>query len=630
MLRRVRISDELLRVRRELEVLRTSPTVRVALGGRKILDVAAPAGTRRRTAARLAVCAALAARQGGLSGGLGVLTAARKRPGSVPLAVQYQSWRATHEPHPADLARWRQESRQWAFRPLVSVLLPTYRTERAWLRAAVESVRAQSYEEWELCICDDGSQDPSLREVLEEYAAADGRVRVTYRDHNGGISAASNDALGMARGAYVALLDHDDSLLPHALHRVVERLQVARDAVLIYSDEDLGAPDGTRHPGFFKPGWSPELLLSVNYICHLMVARTDAVRAAGGFRPGYDGGQDHDLALRLTDGEARVEHVADVLYTWRQVPGSTALASDAKMYAYEAGRRAVADALQRRGLDGVVTAGIQLGAYRRRLVLHAEPSVGIIVPTRDRLDLLRACVARIEQITTYARWQLVIVDNGSREPGTLEYLARTSHRVIHDDGEFNYSRLINRGRAALDADHLVTLNNDAMVDIPDWIEALLEHSQRPEVGVVGCRLMYPGGRVQHEGVALSGISGVAWPVNLDAGWLGGVIRDVSAVTGACQMTRTDVFDAVEGYDEELPVAYNDIDYCLRVRRAGWRVVYTPHAEVIHTESATRGDFHPTADAERFRSRWAGSDGRLHDDYLSPHLRHLNPLELSTS
>ena len=625
----IQVSEALARQEEDLRLWQRKGTVRIAVAIQRAAATVAPPRTARR---RWLFAAAQAGAILRSDGGRGLVAAVRQgRLGRTAQAdaevrEQYDEWRVLHDPDTERLKEMRRQDREWTYRPLVSVLVPTYESQVDWLRPALESVLGQVYENWELCIADDGSTDPRVRECLEQFVAADARVRVVYRPANGGIAAASATALDMAGGEYVALLDHDDLLAPHALHSMVAALQGDAVPEVVYSDEDLKLVDGRRVPGFFKPDFSPDLLLSVNYMCHLAMLRTDLVRAVGGFRPGFDGSQDHDLLLRATERATTVAHVADVLYTWRQVPGSVALQSDSKMYAYEAGRRAVTDALQRRGLAGEVTLGRQLGTYYVRLAITGSPRVAIVIPTRDRVHLLRQCIESIERLSSYAHYSITIVDNDSTLPETLRYLDEGSHRVVRVPGHFNYSKLINAGRRSVEADFLLTLNNDIVVRSPDWIEALLEQAQRPEVGVVGGRLLYPDGRTQHEGIGVGNLSDASTAINLDAGWLGGIIRDVSAVTGACQMSRLDVFDAVGGYDESLQVGYNDVDYCLRVRQLGYLVVYTPHAELMHHEGATRGPLSPAADERIFHDRWV-RDGGLRDPYVSEHLLLLNPLRI---
>ena len=610
----------------DLSNLRDSGAGRIADAIQHSVQLVAPPGSRRQRSLHRMVRAAIVLREDGPSG---LRKAVRERDRGLVGTVQeqYDEWRARHEPSWEDLNRMRHENRLWTARPLVSIIMPTYNPHEDWLRPAIESVLGQVYENWELCIADDASSAQHVNDILEQFAAADSRIKVVRRSENGGIAAASASALELATGELIALLDHDDLLRPHALHRVVELLQTDEELDVISSDEDMLLSDGQYGKPFFKPDWSPDLLLSVNYVCHFLVMRRDLVERAGGFRPGFDGAQDHDLVLRTTELARHVGHVADVLYAWRQVPGSVALTGDAKMYAYEAGQRAVEEALSRRGLSGTVTRAEDLGRYHVRLDIVDTPPVAIVIPSRDRVELLRRCIESIERLSTYSNWSITIIDNDSVDPQTLAYLEATPHQVVRKPGHFNYSRLINVGRSHIDTPYMLTVNNDVTVITPDWIEALLEQVQRPEVGVAGGRLLYPDGRVQHEGIGIGNVRGGYIAANLDAWWMGRVIRDVSAVTGACQMVKTAVFDEVGGYDETLQVGFNDVDFCLRVHKAGYLVVYTPFAELIHPESASRGKaLDPVADYEIFWNRW-GVDGGIHDPYLSPHVRDLNPLQL---
>ncbi len=608
---------------------RGSGAVRLAYAIQRGTTRIAPPGTARQRGLRRMVRAGVRAARDSrafLRHRLGRPDGSNSLQAGRDLQAQYDRWREIHEPRAADLDRMRHDNRLWARRPLVSIVMPTYNPEPEWIRRTIESVTEQAYENWELCIADDLSTAPHVRPLLEHHAAVDPRIKLVMRERRGGISSASASALDLAVGDFVALLDHDDVLQPHALHRAVEHLQAEPQTDVLYSDEDLLFFDGSRGGPHFKPDWSPDLLLSVNYMCHFLVARRDLVHQVGGFREGYDGAQDHDLLLRLTEKAQRIGHVADVLYSWRQVAGSTAAAPRAKMYAYDAGRRSVEDAIERRGVTGVTSSGEQLGTYHVRRAIIGTPGVAIIIPTRDHLDVLRECLSSVERLSTYKNWSITIVDNGSTEPATLDFLATTVHAVVRRPGPFNYSELINFGRRQVDAQYLLIINNDIVTTTPDWIEALLEHAQRPEVGAVGARLVYPNGTTQHEGIGLGNICMASTAVNLDAGWMGRVVRNVSAVTGACQMVRSSVFDEIGGYDEALPLAYNDVDFCLRVRATGRLIVYTPHAELSHREGASRGRTHQLADEELFWRRW-GREGGIIDPYISPHLRSLNPLQL---
>jgi GT2 family glycosyltransferase/SAM-dependent methyltransferase len=542
---------------------------------------------------------------------------------------EYEKWLVGSAPTGRDLARMRELSREFASRPLVSIVMPAYNSDESWLREAIQSVREQAYENWELCIAEDCSPDPRVREVLQEEASFDSRVKLVFREQNGGIAQASNSALEIATGDWVGLLDHDDLLQPHALYRMVEQINAEPDADLIYSDEDKLFPDGRRGMPFFKPDWSPDLLTSINYVCHFTVIRKSVLDAVGGFRAGYDGSQDHELFLRITDGGARVSHVPDILYTWRMLPGSSALNPDAKPRAAVARRQAIEESVQRRGLSATVERAAQPGWYHVRYPLRGTPRVSIIIPTRDRVDLLRACVESIQQVSTYRDVRVVIIDNDSRDPQTLEYLRNPDFTVIPHPGNFNYAAIMNHGVRALDPlpdEHLLFLNNDMEVRTPDWVEAMLEQSQRPEVGAVGCRLLYPDGTPQHEGVVI-GMGGTANNIDFSGYFgLGLLVRDVGAVTGAAMMMRRSTFEEIDGFDETLRVAFNDVDLCMRLRQHGYRVVYTPLAELLHFESASRGRMHPFEDEARFAERW-GSGDDLTDPFGNRNVLWYRPLRL---
>jgi GT2 family glycosyltransferase len=631
-------------VRRELLAMREAATYRLADRIHHSLRRALPYGSRRGALLATGVRSALVLSEHGpaelLRRARGRVARARPAdapPAAVPAAAptsrlneEYRQWLVRHMPDRIQLELMRAESAGWSRRPLVSLVMPVYNTAPDLLEQAIESVRLQTYANWELCIADDASTEPAVRSVLERAAAADARVRVTLCSEHRGIAMTSNAALELATGEMVTLLDHDDALRRHALHRLVELLQEGDDVGVVYTDEDKLLLSGELGDPFFKPAWSADLLLSTNYLCHLTMMRRELVVECGGFRAGFDGSQDHDLFLRVTElaeqRELRVVHLPDMLYIWRQVPGSAALSTEAKPHAYAAGRRAVEEALARRGLEGTVSPGPSPGWYHVRHAIRGTPSVAIVIPTRDRLDLLRECIESIERRTTWARWSLVVVDNDSRDPQTLSYLASLRHRVLRDPGHFNYSRIMNEAIAQVEADHVVLLNNDVVVITSDWLEAMLEHSQRPAVGAVGCRLLYPDGRPQHEGIAV----GVGCPaLNLDlSGFppMGLAVREVTAVTGACMMMRRGVYAEMGGLDERLRVAYNDVDLCLRLRQAGYRVMYTPLAQLHHHESATRGPLHPDEDDVRFAARW-GHHSRVRDPFLSPHVAWMSPIML---
>jgi GT2 family glycosyltransferase len=539
-------------------------------------------------------------------------------PGSVPDGVGdtdgYHLWCQARGPTPEVIDNLAVEVSRLEYRPRISIITPVYNTDPDVLEAAIESVRAQVYENWELCLADDCSTRPETRAVLER-AAQDPRVRVVYLPGQSGISGASNAAITLASGEYVTLLDHDDLLKAHALAQVVRWLNVDPGLDVVYSDEDKLDQDGTLVTPFFKPDWSPNLLTATNYVCHLLVVRKSLVDKIGGFRSGFDGSQDHDLVLRLTEQTDRISHIPEPLYTWRMVPGSAAAQADAKPYAFEAAKRALREALSRRGQAGTVDDGAITGVYRARYPIPGQPKVSIIIPTRDKADLLRRCIESIQTTTTWCNYEIVVIDNESREAATLQYLASLRGPVIRYPAVFNYARMMNLAAHTVECDAMLFLNNDTEVINGDWIEALLEHGLRPEVGAVGCRLYLPDGQPQHEGIIV-GAMGTATNVDHAGFWgLGEMTRDCSAVTGACTMIRPSVYWAVGGNDERLRVAYNDVDICLRIRQAGYQVVYTPYAKLVHIEGASRSGYEHVDDKVWFSSRWRPSEEP--DPYYNP-------------
>lgn len=509
--------------------------------------------------------------------------------------------------------------------PVISLIVPVYQTPERWLRRCLDSVLAQAYPNWELCIADDASSSPHVREVLREYEQRDSRIRIALRDNNGHIAEASNTALDMARGDYIGLLDHDDELRPHALLEVAEAVIARPDLGLVYSDEDKIDEQGRRFQPYFKPDWNPDLLMSQNYICHFTAIRTSLAREAGGFRTGFEGSQDHDLILRCTRAlrQQQIHHIPKVLYHWRAIAGSTALERNAKDYASIAGARAVAEHVRQMNPQAWVDE-LPHGHYRVRWPLpQPVPKVSLIIPTRDRAGLLRTCVESVLDKTRYVNFELVVVDNQSSEPEALAYLdtlrAYERVKVLSYDAPFNYSAINNWAAARCDGDLLCLLNNDIEVITEDWLEEMAGFALRPDTGAVGAMLYYPDGSIQHAGVIL-GLGGVANHAyrHQPAGCPGHgaramVAQNLSAVTGACLLVRRKVFEQVGGLDERLQVAFNDIDFCLRVRGAGYRNVWTPFARMYHHESASRGTDDSDEKIRRFlqevqsmKRRWGAS------------------------
>jgi GT2 family glycosyltransferase len=525
----------------------------------------------------------------------------------------YFGWVRTHDtPDERELAAQRRVARRMPRRPLVSVVMPVCDPPEVVLVAALESVRAQSYEHWELCIADDASREPHVGEILAEAEADDERVRIVARRERGHISRASNDALTIARGEWVIFLDHDDTLSPEALFRLVEYINDHPGVRLAYSDEDKLDPAGMRVDPYFKPDWDPDLFLGQNYLCHVVICERQLIDEVGRLRPGFEGAQDYDLWLRCTERlrPEEIGHVPRVLYHWRAGQGSTARALGEKSYAEDAGRRALQDHIARTGIDAVLES-VPGGHYRvRRNVPRPEPSVAIVIPTRDRVALVRQCVESIRRLTTYPDYRVVVVDNQSREPKTLAWFeaVRTEGvQVLPYDLPFNFSALNNYAVRQLDTDIVVLLNNDIEVISPEWLTELVCHAIRPEIGCVGAMLYYPNDTIQHGGVIV-GTGGVAGHAYLHHargthGYFNRakLVQSLSAVTGACLAVRRSVYLEVGGLDETLTVAFNDIDFCLRVRECGYRNMWTPFAELYHHESASRGHEDSPAKVKRFNS-----------------------------
>lgn len=527
------------------------------------------------------------------------------------------------------------------YQPLISVLLPVYNPPETFLRAAIESVTRQLYQNWELCIADDKSPNPTVRRVIEEYAKQDSRIKYVFRDQNGHIAEASNSAAKLASGEFFGLLDHDDELTEHALYMVVEELNRNPDADLIFSDEDKLSEGGVRKDPYFKSGWNPELMLVHNCVCHFQVVRAELFRSIGGFRKGFDGAQDWDLTLRISENTspARIRHIPHVLYHWRILSGSTAKDTAAKPYVTAAQIKAVSEHLERRGDTGaVVESRNDLSMLRVRYkVPSPEPLVSLIIPTHNQVTLLEQCVDGILSKTDYRNVEVIIVDNRSNDRATLEYLktiplqdSRVS--VLRDTGSFNFSRINNRAVASSKGEILGFINNDIQVTHPEWLSEMVSNVTRQNVAAVGARLLFPNGTVQHVGVVtgMGGIAGHTMKGMLmqNGGYFCRAIipQNLSAVTAACMLVQRSAFEGVGGFDEkDLAVAFNDVDLCLKLRKAGHLIVYTPFAELIHHESVSRGYEDTPEKVARFESETETMEKRwgktlLQDPYFNPNFR----------
>lgn len=554
----------------------------------------------------------------------------------------YNAWLKEYEPWDAAQRQNLQKACDaLTIKPLISIVMPTYNTVAEHLEQAIQSVQAQIYPHWQLCIADDASPKPHVRTVLERLAAQDKRITLSFLKQNGHISKASNAAIQLAKGDYIAFLDHDDELSPHALLRVVQALEKQPQTKVMYSDEDKidgeFATNKKRFDPYFKPDFNLGLLRSHNYMCHFAVYEAAFLRELGGLRTGFEGAQDYDLALRAVDAteSKNIVHLPTILYHWRAATGSTAAGHTEKSYAFSAGQRALTEHLARRGLSGTIDEAPEAaGMYRVRWKTpESKPLVSIVIPTRNGEKILRICLDSLRK-TAYQAIEIIVIDNGSDEQATLDLLAERANknqiRVLRDDSLFNYSAINNRAVAQAKGEFVLLLNNDIEVVTPEWLDEMLGAAMEDGVGCVGARLWYPNGSLQHGGVIL--VCGVAGHSHKylprgQHGYMGRAVlaQDLMGVTAACLLVRKSIYDEVGGLDESLAVAFNDVDFCLRVHAAGYRNHWTPYAELIHHESLTRGHEDTPEKQARFKkeidkmqARWPALE--KHDDpCYSPNL-----------
>ena len=547
----------------------------------------------------------------------------------------YQQWIDLIEtPLFGDIEKQYKAITTFQYQPLISVVMPVFNTPERFLQEAIESVLNQSYPHWELCIADDCSTALYIKPLLEAYAAADARIKVVFREHNGHIAAASNSAISLATGDYIALLDHDDKLSPHALYCIVEALNQSPTTELLYSDEDFIDEDGHRLRPHFKSQWNPMLLHSHNYITHLLVVKRQQLQAIDGFRVGFEGAQDYDLLLRLSHiiEPENIKHIPHILYHWRACEGSTAASASAKNYATDAGLQALKEKVT---ASAMVNHDILANFYRVDYPLPvALPLVTILVPTRNALEVVKPCIESILKKTTYPNYEILLIDNQSDDPEALAWFATIEKnpkvRLLHYANPFNYSAINNYAAQHAKGSVLALLNNDIEVITDSWLEEMVSLAVQPNNGCVGAKLYYPDGDIQHAGVIL-GLGGYAAHSHRGmhgnhAGYFNraNTRQNISAVTGACLMVEKTIFDRVGGLDERYTVAYNDVDFCLKVLSAGYLNVFTPYAELMHHESKTRG-FDDTSEKQaRFNKEKALLASRWqilldNDPYYNPNL-----------
>lgn len=545
----------------------------------------------------------------------------------------YEAWLARHKVDKRTLRR--QKHSAFAQKPLISIVIPLYCTPLPYLKELLESVRRQSYENWQLCLAD-GSPDDKAKEFIEKHYGREKRIVYRKLEENGGISVNTNEAVALAAGEYLMLCDHDDTLEPDALYEIVKAINDT-GADVLYTDEDKVSMDG-RH--YFDPNFKPDFnlfrLRENNYICHIFVVKKSLTDETGLLRSEFDGAQDFDFILRCCEKAQKITHIPKVLYHWRCHMDSTAADPSSKAYAYEAGRKAVREHYQRLGIDAKVEMTERPGWYRSHVKVQGNPLISVIIPNKDHTDDLELCLFSMTRKSTYRNYEILIVENNSEKEETFEYYRKLPDRypkarVLTWEKEFNYSAINNFAAKEAKGEYLLFLNNDVEILTPDWMEEMLQNCQQENVAAVGAKLYYPDDTIQHAGVVL-GLGGIAGHIMCraskeDPGYFGRMIsvQEISAVTAACMMVKKSDFDAVGGLDETFQVAFNDIDLCMKFRAAGKKIIFTPYAELYHYESKSRGledtpekQFRFDKEVKRFQEKWA-QQLEMGDPYYSPNL-----------
>ena len=516
----------------------------------------------------------------------------------------YSAWIKNNEPTKREL----EEQKKYSFKinPKISILVPMYKTNKKFLKEMIKSVQKQTYSNWELCITD-GSPKESL--LVKCEAKKDNRIKYKFLNENKGISKNSNEGINMAKGDYIVLLDHDDTLAPFALYETVKCINNNPDVEFIYSDEDiLSCLQARRIKPNFKPDFSIDYLRECNYICHLSVIRKKLMDKLKGFNSEYEGSQDHDLILRIAENAKKIEHIPKILYHWRNVTTSFSHNKETRNKAWDSGRKAVQDHLNRQGISAIVKKGSFFGHYKIEYQIIGTPSVDILIPNKDEVETLKRCVNSILNLTTYKNYKIIIIENNSVTKEVFEYYEELKKHdniqiLQYKEKGFNYSKLINYGVMNTNSQYILQLNNDTEVIEPTWIENMLQYIQRKDVGIVGAQLRYYDNTIQHAGVVI-GLGGVAGHIYV--GHPSGIletneVKNRSAVTGACLMSKREVYEKVGFMTEELEVALNDIDFCLKVREKGYLIIYTPYAKLFHYESKSRGLEDTEEKIQRFNS-----------------------------
>lgn len=551
-----------------------------------------------------------------------------------PEEVPYGPWYEAYAPDEKTLQK--QRAHAFSCAPLISIAVPAYKTPPVFLREMIDSLFAQTYENWELCIANGSPEDEEMGRILKEYEAKDSRIRVLNLKENLGIAENTNAALSMAKGEFVGLLDHDDLLAPNALYEIVRAISGDEMIDAIYTDEDKVTMNLDEHfQPHLKPDFNLDLLRSNNYICHFFAARRSVVEKAGGFRKEFEGAQDHDFIFRCVENSRRVGHVPEILYHWRTHKDSTADNPASKMYAYDAGKRAVEAHLARTGTKGSVSHTPDFGFFRVQYPVQEKPKVSIIIPNKDEKEALAACLKSIREKTEYDNYEILIIENNSTTEEIFRYYKELAGepgiRLLRWKKEFNYSAINNYGAREAKGDYLLFLNNDVTVITKGWMKEMLGVCQRREVGAVGVKLLYPDNTIQHAGCVV-GMGGVAGHMFTDmpanrSGYLhkASILQDMSAVTAACMMMKKSVFEEAGGFTEQLAVAFNDVDLCLKVNQGGHLIVYDPYVQLYHMESKSRGKEDSREKVVRFqneieymRSHW-GEILKKGDPYYNKNL-----------
>jgi glycosyltransferase involved in cell wall biosynthesis len=499
---------------------------------------------------------------------------------------------------------------QLEYEPLISFVIPVYNVSRKLLSECLDSILKQTYQNFEICLGDDCSTNEETIATLKEYEAKDERIKVVYRKENGHISKASNSALELATGEFVAMMDNDDVIPDNALYEVVKVLNEDKDIDMIYTDEDKLDFDGKRCCPHFKSNYAPDTLMSLNYFCHFTILRTSLLRKIGGWRVSYEGAQDWDLFLRFTEEAKKIYHIPKILYHWRMVPGSSSVTVDSKNYAAIASKKLLEDALKRRNIEGIVHSHESVPYYWIEYLYKKEPLISIIIPTKDCASTLNACLESVYK-SNYESYEVLVVDNNSEEKETFALFEKYSKKyknfkVIKAEMEFNYAKINNLAVKEAKGDYVLLLNNDVEVITPDWLSLMVGYAMQKHIGAVGAKLIYPDKTIQHGGVVL-GVDGVAGhafrsePLN-SLGVFGRlcVPYNYSAVTAACLMIAKEKYLEVNGLNELLKVTYNDVDFCLKLQKKGYYNVFLPMVQLYHFESKSRGLENTPEKMERFK------------------------------